>query len=247
MKDKVLKEKMDTLSPLYGGIVFGKEEAWDKLQARMDTPAKKIPIRLYWSAAAILLLLISIYSVYHQRVKDITLQAKRDLPASPAQATQEQPSRIAIVPGALQPVKNKATEHKITPVPTEPVNVLATIQIPVAVNPITENTVATTVELATPQKKQMKVMHINEMNETGSAIQPSVVITDHNVLSAGKQKVVHLNEINDRQERIDEYLIHRKDNFAVSLQFFNNKTFIDNTTPNNEDNAIRYPLKFKLN
>jgi hypothetical protein len=54
MNDKQIQDKLEGLNALEGGIVYAKEEAWDKLQSRMDKPAKKIwilPARL--AAAAV--------------------------------------------------------------------------------------------------------------------------------------------------------------------------------------------------
>ena len=54
ISDKEIKQKMDIVSPLEGGIVFGKDEAWDKLQNRLDARnARNIPA-FYWAAAVLL-------------------------------------------------------------------------------------------------------------------------------------------------------------------------------------------------
>ena len=50
--DKLLREKINMIDPLSGGIVFGKEEAWGRLQQRMEhKPAKRI--KLYYQMAAV--------------------------------------------------------------------------------------------------------------------------------------------------------------------------------------------------
>jgi hypothetical protein len=54
--DFTIRQKLDGLDTLDGGIVFGREEAWEKLQGRMDKkPARKIGL-YYGLAAAVLIL-----------------------------------------------------------------------------------------------------------------------------------------------------------------------------------------------
>jgi hypothetical protein len=56
--DKLLKEKLESLSPLQGGIVFGKDEAWDRLQARLDKKPLALPLARWKMAAAAAVLLL---------------------------------------------------------------------------------------------------------------------------------------------------------------------------------------------
>ena len=63
--DKLVTNKMASLDTLSGGIVFGKEEAWEKLQARMDgKPAHRIAWKYVLALAAILLVAVCVAPVY---------------------------------------------------------------------------------------------------------------------------------------------------------------------------------------
>ena len=58
-----LKSRIDELDTLSGGIVFGKEEAWDKLQSRLDRkPAVKFPFPILRAAAALVVLLLGAWA-----------------------------------------------------------------------------------------------------------------------------------------------------------------------------------------
>ena len=69
--DKVIQEKMRSLDTLSSGIVYGKEDAWGKLQARMDRkPARNIRTQ-YWVAAAVLLVLVIVIPIYYFGEKEV--------------------------------------------------------------------------------------------------------------------------------------------------------------------------------
>jgi len=73
MSDKDIREKMESLTPLSGGIVFGKEEAWDKLQARIERkPARRILLSYRMAAAAALLLFVSLLAMYNYPSKQLS-------------------------------------------------------------------------------------------------------------------------------------------------------------------------------
>jgi len=77
--DKIVQEKIGSLSPLSGGIVFGKEEAWEKLQARMERkPARRMPLKYWLAAAAVLLLFVSVITVYNYPAKEIVKNKTED-------------------------------------------------------------------------------------------------------------------------------------------------------------------------
>jgi hypothetical protein len=57
--ESIIRDKLDSLGTLDGGIVFGKEEAWEKLQSRLDRkPAKKIVFKWWLAAAAVLMIFV---------------------------------------------------------------------------------------------------------------------------------------------------------------------------------------------
>src|SRR6185437_14862572 len=88
--DKMISEKLDGLDTLSGGIVFGKEEAWDKLQARLEKkPVRIIPLRTWLAAAAVLLLMMGTVGFYFYPAKQVAqTEVKKQLtlpvPALPA-------------------------------------------------------------------------------------------------------------------------------------------------------------------
>jgi len=61
----IIREKLGSLDPLSVGVVFGKEQAWDKLQARLDKKPSLTPHGHRWAAvAAMLLLTVSVVGYF---------------------------------------------------------------------------------------------------------------------------------------------------------------------------------------
>ncbi len=250
--DKVLKEKLNSLDTLSTGIVFGKEEAWDKLQARMDKPARVIPLKFWMAAAAILLLFVTIFLAFNNNTP-VNEVAKNNTPQQsiPANNTHSTPvEQPAIITEKTTPaITHKAIKHttiakekQIThPRPEE----IQIVRAPVVETPVAENVVpVATAPVVSVSKIPTTVVHINDMvNEAGSAATAAANPSFRIVTG----QVIHLNDINDHQVRTNNYLRQQKD-FMVSIPIFNTATEYNSIPSSDNSNYTRSNLlKFKIN
>jgi len=215
MKDKEVKEKLESLDPLSGGIVFGKEEAWDKLQARMDKPAaKKVVLWYRISAAAALLLCISVIGYYFYTPEK---QVVINQPISPAVITDTEHMAVS-TPTTIEPAfiatpdapivrrdKRKALHKKQDPPQTlfaikeEPVTAKPEpIAKPVAPAPAV--VVNNNSKPVVPPVKKMRVVHINDLGKTTDDEEPTIVYSGP-TLDISKMKVVSLYDV-QREESV---------------------------------------------
>lgn len=248
--DVVLKEKLNSLDTLSSGIVFGKEEAWDKLQARMDKPARVITFKFWMAAAAILLLFVTIFLAFNNNtpvnevVKNNTPQRSTP-PDNTVSAPVEQP---AIITEKNTPaITHKAIKHTTISKETQTTQPEETqiVQAPVIETPVVENVVpAATAPVVSVSKIPTKVVHINDMvNDAGTAT-TAATNTSFKIVPG---QVVHLNDITDHQVRVNNYLRQQKD-FMVSIPLLNAVSDYSNTTPSNNSNYTRSNLlKFRIN
>lgn len=76
VEDQVTRQKMETLGTLGGGIVFGKEEAWEKLQGRLEKGNKPFYFRMWPAAAALFIAAVGFTAVYYSLPKSIVAAGK---------------------------------------------------------------------------------------------------------------------------------------------------------------------------
>lgn len=216
MKDNEVKEKLESLSPLAGGVVFGKEEAWDKLQARLEKkPVRTFPlIRL--SAAAILLLGIggAVYNYLQQPATPENAELPAAAIATPSAA--EQPSAATPLPQLTVSISPETVRivHTINPVRKETPPVVEKSNVEPAPAPVT--IVAPDpqpVVVSEPAKTnipihKMRVMHINDVGKPEEETAP-VYVYNGPALDLSKMKVVSLNEIQreESMRRLEEDVI----------------------------------------
>lgn len=199
MNDKQLKEKMESLDALSGGIVFGKEEAWDKLQSRMDAkPARKIVLwyRLV-AAAAVLLLFISIAYIYNTPEKEIAqsqppspvIQEIETAPATTIAITDPQPEMIV-------PQEKAARKHE-----QQPVNFVIKEEQPAAQQEpqdmVVPQPAIVNVVPPVPTKPSVKKMRVVHINELGNYEEEPAYAAEHNSpsLDIRKMKVVSIYDV----------------------------------------------------
>lgn len=252
--DKVLKEKLNSLDTLSTGIVFGKEEAWDKLQARMDRPAKRIVLKPWLAAAAVLLLLATVITAYYnapeeQKIAKQVQHPIMDAPKSPAfplpvvQVTENN------IPEIRTAVREKKHERPVTHeqekemIPTEriPMEEPAPVRVPVdEVLVISNNTPAV------PQKIPVKVVHINELNEDTNLHENLVSMEKRPTFDLKRLSVVHLNDI-IRDDRIIQ-VIKKENSNGMGLLYFKKPGFhYNNMTETVNKNTISNPLQITIN
>jgi hypothetical protein len=251
--DKVLKEKLNSLDTLSSGIVFGKEEAWDKLQARMDKPAKRIALMPWLAAAAVLLLLFVTVLFTLDNNTPVQEVVKNDLPEQPVQVNKsvatpgEQPTIVTQknIPAISRKVirhttgtENKHVDHPLQ----EEVQI---VQAPVAETLVVENIAPVTKTPVTSVSNiPTRVVHINDMvNDAGAA----TTVAANTSFKKVTGQVIHLNDIKDYQVRTNNYLRQQKD-FMVSIPLFNAATEYNSIPSSDNSNYTRSNLlKFKIN
>ncbi len=204
MKDSQIKEKMESLDALSGGVVFGKEEAWERLQERMDKkPALLFRFR-YAAVAALLLVLISIGVIRYDSQEKIADNLPLNNTTTPIvseqgtavyNTTDSQP-RVITMPTPMEsepalfvqhePLLDKLPQGVVVPMP------VAQLQLP-QINP----TVAeVNIELHPKLNlKNMRVVHINDLNAGYTPEQEDMYVYDGPKLDISKMKVVSIYDI----------------------------------------------------
>lgn len=255
-----IKDKLGSLDTLSAGIVFGKEEAWDKLQARMDAKPKRIPMAYWMAAAAMLLLFVSIMVIYTSPDKQVVTSSNNNnepikqnkTVAQPAfTATQQQPTTseeptTTIVHNAAKSLTNTTTN--VAPAPQqETTREPLTESLIVVVKHVDEEPLVYSNPAPAPAKKQYSIVHVNDIDN--SAPQPAAVAANTTPTPfVKKQTVVHLNDITAQQQTMDNYLNRRRDNYAVSIPLLNSgNTQTTSSRSENENYTPHSSLKFKIN
>jgi hypothetical protein len=179
-KDFHWKNKLEELDS-FPGETFNKEAAWEKLHGRIQESREKNTV-WYWAAAACLLL--AVFSPWffadkkeHELVKKNSVQKQTQLPSSHLSAKSNIDTVAALyslstekkLPAFSVEKRNKINSpvnHKITPVET----VTGETGKEDMVQKITNNAVvpvSTTISIVAilPEKKKLKVVHINELGD----------------------------------------------------------------------------------
>jgi hypothetical protein len=209
MDDNLLRKKMESLDTLSGGIVYGKEEAWEKLHARMEAkPARKIKLQ-YAVAAAVLLLVSVSVGIYNYPGKEA--------PKEQVAANQQKPTLTE----PLGTKEKEATKTTITEAPLQRsiisvekhVALHKTInsEMPVVATNTTSGIVAEqkaeepegiAPPVAEVAKASMPVVHIDEVERKGAgrAALPATANPMQGI-DIGRLQVVHINDL----EKEDAY------------------------------------------
>jgi hypothetical protein len=215
--DKLVKQKMGSLDTLSGGIVFGKEEAWEKLQVRIEAKSvKRIPLKYWMAAAALLLLFVCVMTIYKYPVKEV-VKVK--------QGEQEKVNNVAISKPEYVPVQHQeaiqmnsstpvATEYHhevIAPEKAQPTLQQETTSIKIVQAPVNENKtdlpVATNSTVPEPLAKTMKVLHINELDEKNiRELTPAIVVNYVPGLDMKKLPVVNINDVVTEEYEVQRIL-----------------------------------------
>jgi hypothetical protein len=206
MKDKEVQDKMEGLDALAGGIVYGKEEAWDKLQARLEQkPAKKIALVYRWlAAAAVLLLCLGIIGMYYYPEQQIAVYQ----PHNPVITTDTEHMAVATPittepilvtePQTKAPANRKDVPH-VQFVTDEP----KTVKVPEPVDTAAAPAIAVTT-LPKPQVtpvKKMRVVHINDLGQTEETEPQPAIVYNGPSLDISKMKVVSIYDVQWEENR----------------------------------------------
>ena len=215
--DMKVAEKISKLDTLGAGIVYGKEEAWDKLQARMDKkPTRLVPLRYRAAAAAMLLLFVGIVAWYRTPEKEVAVRSNEIIktpvaaqpPIAPLQQQTQTPEKeITIRMKHAAPVRSnnarKEDISKITiiqpaPAAQEQQNaaVVAVVNIPAPVTPV----------------NPMKVIHINDLENGGYKSLPAAGSPQG--IALNKLPVVHINELEREAVEVKEIMKNNRMTFG---------------------------------
>ena len=246
--EEQIKNKLETLDTLQAGIVFGREDAWDKLQAQLDAnPVRKpFPIFRLAAVAAIFLVFIMVGVRYFQPSQ--TTNAPDVIETLPNQDINR--SDVMVRP---HPEPGRRTNHDIgtigqdaptaSPSPLERAGVRldsfhTNNRISSALaKPYHKQTITQPVPLPEPQpiaqapqptpdavpppapEPVMKVVHINELDKEQA---PPYEIADKEIPHPHvmfKMKVIHINDLMKPISQ-EEYLQEMQNNTAVRIPFF---------------------------
>lgn len=164
--DNAIKDKLNSLDTLDGGIVFGKEDAWRKLHSRLDAAPARNKKPLYWlAAAAALALLLLVAKLYNQPAPQMTSAT----PVAAPMPLMPVPAQPAVVAESTQPVAKTKIINKqnsryserriapplIVPTPTEQIVDIAVVPTPTLAPAPT----------APPKPRPMRIVHLSELDK----------------------------------------------------------------------------------
>ncbi len=163
--EEKIRMKVEPMSTLQAGIVYGHEEAWDKLQARLDAkPARKVlPWYKVMAAAAALLLLCGTGYLLLRDNDTVTQQPDNGtLPTteSPLSQTPATDHRVATLQDTYThiTVRTAPIHHHHQPQPVQQVDEPTPVVLP-------EVTYSPEPKVQPTPAPKMKVVHINELGQ----------------------------------------------------------------------------------
>ncbi len=236
LTDEQLRREMETVSTLEGGIVFGTEAAWDKLQARMESKPSRRLVPLYrLAAAAAILLLVVCIAVLTKRPNAEQVIAKHE-PTQSKKETQEPTNTIAQIPAPLNQehetnereqdgssaIKNAAARPAGSEAPVAALKQISkdeshteTPDVPAPVAPETTAVANTTVAPINPPASRpvMKVVHINELDKDPRSIASVTSDSNRPTYASFKMKIVHINDV--IKEEKEEKLFPRENRMSI--------------------------------
>ncbi len=200
MQDLEVKEKLDNIMPLSAGIVFGKEDAWDKLQARLDTPPKVIafPYKMATIAASLLALVgIVYYFVQNDAPAVVTTTTKTVVTQAPPPAASTETKVVLLDTAPVRTVRHRQPQPPapavVTTAPAPPQLATADIVPPTTPPPP---------ETPSIPPVKMKVIHINEI---GKQREPETSFaSDVPHLNYKNMKVISIYELNMYEQILHE-------------------------------------------
>jgi hypothetical protein len=246
MNDKQIKEQIERLDALSGGIVYGREEAWDKLQARLDHKPRKVLLWHSIAAAAVLLLCVAAYYSIQPEEKI----AQNQPLSTPASHGTE--STVVTVP-ETQLVKQDATELKTITThrqkKTNPEKTTVIQQPIIAIHAADTTSIKHEIVATSPKQspvipvKPMRVVHINDLGKEETST-PAVAYNGPS-LDISKMKVVSIYELQHQE------LMHSQEEELITIVRINRPHGVLFGIPNyrGRNNGVlsQNPLSLRLN
>lgn len=207
MNDNELRAEIEGLDTLAGGIVYGRKDAWEKLQGRMEQkPARRVAV-YYWGAAATIALIICvagtlIYTSKTTHTVAKTTQTPNTLPIEVSHTA----IRIPLANTTGTPKAESAVEDKKNTVVSNNTSAKIAIIQQTVRQPEVQSSSARAIPLPAPQstatiatqsvKTPMRIVHINELNNELPHQTDNQILANNLPTQAGnKLPVVHINEV----------------------------------------------------
>jgi hypothetical protein len=244
--DIAVSRKLDSIEPLAAGIVYGREEAWDKLQARMEgKKAIVLPFRYKAAAAAALLLLLAGvlfllagYEVGSEQ-KIVNNQKPQPVPA---------PTVVTPAPAPVVPVAPAVAMHTA---PVHEQHIRITVPAPIILTsqkqPVAVHDEAVVAEPGRPQPApeaaRMRTVHINQMDGTVAEDAPPPAATMPVVVNATP---IHINEFIQYDNEMNTLRDVRQHHQVIVWSFPLGRRPYPVAEPNNEIIPDTH-LKIKIN
>ena len=245
--DKVIQEKLGAIDTLGGGIVYGKEEAWEKLQVRMDRkPAKIVALKYAAVAAAVLLLMVYVTGMYYYPAKQLpgTL-AHKEINTTP-------PNTLTIAPNAAssEPAKPATVDDvKVKSTKTHTGHTVQHEDVPAVITGEKPEELATNLNItdpvmpavpAQPNRKLMRVVHINEL---GSDVQRTpAAITEHTAgVDVRLLPIVQMNDVLHDEYEVEQ--LRKENRFSDTHHLFPHQR--TDLYTEQQDDATGYQPLFK--
>lgn len=221
--DEKIRARIAEIDSLQAGIVYGKEEAWDKLQARMETRPRRKVVLLYRlaavAAAMVFVVVLAIRYSGHEELNTVTRSSEQATVITHPAMTVVQDDHAMQVEVKQPVVQHTRTSPVISsPAPIVPESPRETLPV-TALTP--QDTVAALAATVKP-KAAMPVVHINELY---AEPRPQYTYRDSNPFPhvQFRMKIVHINELGrplrdeDYMKDIDKYTVQhtpllRRDN-----------------------------------
>ncbi len=251
--NKTLRDELSSLDTLSGGIVYGKEEAWEKLQARLDAkPAKSITLKYALAAAIILLLSFTSLFIYFshntQTEQNNTAKISSSIPTSVAQPTNQKPvtqPETAPIYTSVNTVERRKKINIAHPV-SQPLPVQVAPAEPSKEN-VLENKTALQPSPAPPVQKPMRIVHLNELNREPEQTDNGIVYGQS--VDVSTLPKVHINDMIHEENEIQKIL--QENRLGVGRQFllWHERGGMQDNSSN--DNTPGYPSnnkpRFRIN
>ncbi|PQJ10778.1 hypothetical protein CJD36_012470 [Flavipsychrobacter stenotrophus] len=227
--EEQVKQKIESLTTLQAGIVFGHEDAWDKLQARLDAkPTRKpFPVFRLAVAAALALAIITIAIMYLQPKQNntspdvIATLPNRDSNRSDVMVS---PSNhdISIGQDHRSITDSFHSQTSIASAPVKPHHIKSSAPQPISPDPLVQIPQPTTDFVPTPAPTPGPVMKVVHINELGKEQAPVYEFADKDIPHPHvmfKMKVIHINNLMKPINQ-DDYLREMQNNTAVHFPLF---------------------------
>jgi hypothetical protein len=201
MNDKQIQDKLEGLNALEGGIVYAKEDAWDKLQSRMDKPAKKIwilPARL--AAAAVLLLMACAGGYYYMTdTSDNKITVAQPTTLDTQAVIELVTVKQIPAPEIALPIKTTKTNKRKYDKPHIRISTKQPEIITIQPNPQPQpETIATVDTQAIPEPTtapKIRVVHINNLGKPITDDERPAYVYNGPRLDISKMKIVSINDV----------------------------------------------------